>query len=241
MTEPRPSEADAPSYLDRKRREIILCAKRRFMQDGYASTGMEAVARDAGVSTATVYTLFSGKAALFQEVVAATSGRFSRLVEDRLAALKDGRERLDAFALVYAEFTADPFVQSVYRLLAAESRRFESVAQDFYTRMRRDFGAALLEILAVMSRQGAIATERPSWAAGQLMGMIEHPTLVVALMGGESRRSAADVAADAVRTFMCRYGLGEKTGLAPGAAVAARFEQEAVMETERAIAPELDA
>ena len=50
--------------------------------------------------------------------------------------------------------------------------------------------------------------DHPSWAAGQLMGMIEHPVFCVPLVTGDevfAERPPAQVAADAVETFLARY------------------------------------
>ena len=40
---------------DRKRRAILAAARGLFVKDGYAGAGMEAVARVANISTATLY------------------------------------------------------------------------------------------------------------------------------------------------------------------------------------------
>ena len=50
---------------ERKRSLILLAAKDAFAREGYSQTGMEQVARDAGVSTATLYAHFPSKAELF--------------------------------------------------------------------------------------------------------------------------------------------------------------------------------
>ncbi len=53
----------------RQTRETVLDAARsRFLQDGYASTTMAAVAADAGVSVETVYKSFANKAGLVKAV-----------------------------------------------------------------------------------------------------------------------------------------------------------------------------
>ncbi len=49
-----------------KRSHILEAARKRFIAEGYSGAGMEAVARDAMVSTATLYDLFGGKADLFR-------------------------------------------------------------------------------------------------------------------------------------------------------------------------------
>jgi len=55
---------------DEETRAIVLEAARyEFSHTGYAATGMENVARRAGVSTKTLYRLFPNKAAVFEAMV----------------------------------------------------------------------------------------------------------------------------------------------------------------------------
>lgn len=64
-------------------------------------------------------------------------------------------------------------------------------------------------VIQTMIDRGEIACEKPSWAAGQLMGMVEHPVFFVPLVTGEevrTRRTVDQIAADAVETFLARYG-----------------------------------
>ena len=75
---------------------------------------------------------------------------------------------------------------------------------------RAEFGATVIGLLVRLADSGALKPiDRPSWAAGQLMGMIEHPVFFVPLVTGDEvrvRRSSAEVAADAVETFLARHG-----------------------------------
>ena len=88
----------------------------------------------------------------------------------------------------------------------AERPRFQPVALRFFEKGRQAFGATLIGILAAQSESGALRPiERPSWAAGNLMGMIEHPVLFVPLVTGDEitvRRSNAEVVADAIETLV---------------------------------------
>jgi hypothetical protein len=125
--------------------------------------------------------------------------------------LMDGppRQQLTGFARTYAAFTADPFVRSVFRLVMAERMRFREVAQHFFERGRTDFGAKLMQALEQMVVRGEVRVPKPSWAAGQLMGMIEHPLFFAPLVsGGEDKlqRRPDEIADDAVETFLARYG-----------------------------------
>ncbi|QLQ13847.1 MAG: TetR/AcrR family transcriptional regulator [Brevundimonas sp.] len=195
---------------DEQRRIAILReARRSFMELGYAQTRMEPVARLAGVSTATLYALFIGKSELFEAVIKESADEFARQMDTVNLRHGPTRQQLTAFARAYATFMADPFVRSVFRLVIAERPRFRGVAMGFFERGRTDFGAVLMQALSEMAVRGELALDKPSWAAGQLMGMIEHPIFFMPLVTGEenmAQRSAHDVADDAVETFLARYG-----------------------------------
>ncbi len=196
---------------DPKRQAIIRHARKAFVSKGYAATKIEPIAREAGVSTATLYALFEGKAQLFTAVIDDAATEFSRQM-DRVRTIDgDARQQLTRFALAYADFMADPFVRAVFRLVMAERPRFQAVAQRFFEKGRSTFGAALIGILVDLSKSGALRPlDHPSWAAGNLMGMVEHPVFFIPLVTGDEirvRRTNAEVVADAVETFLGRYGL----------------------------------
>lgn len=180
------------------------------MQHGFSDTGIEQVARDSRVSTATLYDLFPGKTQLFHAVIEDASRDFSRRISEVVARDGDLLARLNRFAAAYARFMSDPFVRAVFRLVAAERRRFSQVAQDFYERGRTEFGGSLIAILKEMESEGRVNIPKMSTAAGQLMGMIDHPTFLVPMVTGgevEASRTPDQIAADAVETFMARYGV----------------------------------
>lgn len=192
---------------DPRRDTILRLAKRRFITDGYAGARMEPIAREAGVSTATLYSYFPGKADLFTAVIKDASEDFARQMDQVRITGADARQQLTAFARAYARFMGDPFVRAVFRLVMAESQRFQPVAQSFFERGRADFGGVLIAALKTLRDRKELKVDRPSWAAGQLMGMIEHPAFCVPLIVGDValRRSLDDIADDAVQTFLARY------------------------------------
>jgi TetR/AcrR family transcriptional regulator, transcriptional repressor of aconitase len=69
-------------YVQRRRREILAAARRRFARDGFHATTMEDVITEAGVSSSVVYRWFSGK----DELVAASIGEVLEGVVDALEA-----------------------------------------------------------------------------------------------------------------------------------------------------------
>ena len=191
---------------------MLESARKHFMHGGFADTGIEMVARDARVSTATLYDLFPGKTQLFHAVIEDAGEDFSRRIATVTAAEDDLMDRLKSFACAYARFMSDPFVRAVFRLVAAERRRFTPVAQGFYDRGRADFGGVLMAILVGLEQEGRLSVPKKATAAGQLMGMIEHPTFLIPMVTGgevEPSRTPEQIALEALETFLARYGTGK--------------------------------
>lgn len=198
----------AISDTDPRRGNIVREARRHFMAEGYAATRIEPIARAAAVSTATLYGYFPSKTDLFAAVIANASEDFSEQMKSVRCDEGDPRTRLSRFARAYAGFMGDPFVRSVFRLVMAERPRFRDVAMGFFERGRHDFGLPLMEALTSLKATGDLNFDKASWAAGQLMGMIEHPVFFVPLVTGDevqANRSLDSIAEDAVETFLARY------------------------------------
>ncbi len=205
----RDNSGSTVTTVDNRRRTIVAEARRHFMADGYAATRIEPIARASSVSTATLYGWFPSKTVLFTAVIEDAAADFATHMEGVRCDEGDARTQLTRFARAYAHFMGDPFVRSVFRLVMAERPRFREVALSFFERGRSDFGAPLIASLRVLAERGELRMDKPSWAAGQMMGMIEHPVFFMPLVTGDEMqtvRSLDDIADDAVETFMARYG-----------------------------------
>ena len=193
---------------EHKRGEIVSAARTQFLREGYRDAGMEVVARAASVSTATLYAYFPSKADLFRVVILETARDIAAPVRESIRVKGDARTRLLAFAKAYATFLTRPVTRAMFRLVMAEHRRFDDVADYFLQSARDELGGAAISVIDDLVKTGEIAVEKPSWAAGQLMGMIDHVTLVLGLTAGdetETRRPLADICDEAVETFLARY------------------------------------
>lgn len=200
---------------EHKRREILNAARTLFITEGYADTGMEVVARKAAVSTATLYAHFQSKADLFR----ATVVEIMHEIDDGIARdphpEASAKVRLLAFAKTYAAFCSKPMTRAVLRMVAAERNKFVENAEALRDRSRNEIGGALIRLVAQLAKRGELQVDRPSWAASQLLGLIEHPTLVYGLINGDSvelERSTDEIAEEAVATFLARYGVKETAG-----------------------------
>lgn len=199
---------------EQKRREILSAARALFVTEGYADTGMEVVARHAAVSTATLYAHFASKADLYRTTVQEMVSGIAEDMGRNPHPTESARVRLTAFAKVYADFCLSPMTRAVLLMVAAERRRFAENVEVLQSLTRGQIGGALIRMLEELSKRGELRMEKPAWAAGQLLGMIEHPTLIYGLIKGdhvEVERTPDAIAEDAVMTFLTRYGV---TGIA---------------------------
>lgn len=125
--------ADPDTDASPKRRAILEAAAALFMAEGLAAVSMDAVARAAGVSKATLYAHFSGKDALFTEIV---QGNCRRLQDSADAALVDHalplERALTQLGTRWLGFLLQPRVRALHRVVLAESGRSPELAAAFY-------------------------------------------------------------------------------------------------------------
>ena len=87
---------------DRRRRAILRAARASFMTAGFAATRMEPLAREANVSTATLYSYFGSKSVLFEAVIRDVAEDFIQRMDKVRGASGPAREQLTVFMTAYA-------------------------------------------------------------------------------------------------------------------------------------------
>src|SRR6202140_137240 len=92
---------------DETRGIIYEAARHEFAAGGFAATGMEAVARSAGVSTKTLYRLIPNKASLFEGMVSDRLDRTLANVDLQAIDHAEIGEALYAALMACAELTLD--------------------------------------------------------------------------------------------------------------------------------------
>lgn len=195
---------------ERKKTEILAAARGVFLREGYSAAGMETVARMAGVSTATLYAYFPSKAKLFEIVVHDAVQNMAEPVRASGRTKGDARARLTGLALAYAAFMSQPATRAIFRMVASERRRFEAVADHVRQAAHQALGGTAIQIIEELVASGELTVDRPAGAAGQLLGMLDHATLMLGLAAGDEARPARplrDIAEEAVETFLARYGV----------------------------------
>jgi AcrR family transcriptional regulator len=158
---------------DGETRQIIYeAARREFAASGYAATGMEAVARRAGVSTRTLYRLIPNKAALFEGMVTDRLDRTLASVDLQAIDHAEIEQALFAALMACADLTLDEEVIALQRMVLQEAGKASNLAGMFYRNGIARIAAALADWLRVQQKRRLIELDDIDEAAGMLLGMV---------------------------------------------------------------------
>ncbi len=192
-----------------KPQQIREAAARLFLAQGYGAVSMDAVAREAGVSKATIYAHFADKAELFADLVKEECARQwpdTAMLESEPG---DLREALMAVGMVYAELLVSPKGVQTFRMVVAESPRFPELGRAFYDGGPRLIRDKLAAYLARAEAQGKLALGDPRLAAQQFLAMLRCEHHLRALTGLDPAPAPAEIArvvAGATDMFLRAYG-----------------------------------
>lgn len=192
---------------------ILDAARQLFLRDGYAATSTDSVAREAGVSKATLYAHFGSKDELFVAVVT-REGAGVTLSLDRVSGRNIGDE-LREFALAASALMLSPTVLGMHRLVAADGGR-SGIAQIFYRNGPGELNDRLARVLAQAMDRGELASADPHLAATQFLGVIVGDLQFRALLGvgfpsARTRRATAVAGAEMfVRAYAPDRHVGDR-------------------------------
>jgi AcrR family transcriptional regulator len=169
---------------DETRSIIYEAARHEFAGSGYAATGMEAVARRAGVSTKTLYRLIPNKASLFDGMVTDRLERTLAKVDLRAIDHAEIEDALYAALMACADLTLDEEVIALQRMVLQEAGKSSDIAGTFYRNGIQRISAALAAWLRTQQKRGLIELDDVDEAAGMLLGMIASAPRRAAMFGG---------------------------------------------------------
>jgi AcrR family transcriptional regulator len=168
---------------DETRQIIYEAARHEFAANGYAATGMEAVARRAGVSTKTLYRLIPNKASLFEGMVTDRLERTLANVDLHAIDHAEIEQSLYAALMACADLTLDEEVIGLQRMVLQEAGQSSDIAATFYRNGVQRITAALADWLRAQQQRGLIALDDVDEAADMLLGMVASAPRRAALFG----------------------------------------------------------
>ncbi len=203
------TSATAPAgALSPKAEQVLQAASSVFREQGYGSASMDAIARQAGVSKATLYAHFAGKDELFAAIVAAECRSHSLTLVvpdiDRL----EVREALGAIGRNFLELVLSAKARAIYRIVMAEAPRFPELGRAFYASGPAVVLARLADYLGAADARGGLRVEDAGLAAEQFIGMLLGPLHMRHLLGLTAEfgdRDPSEVVDAAVTTFLAAH------------------------------------
>jgi TetR/AcrR family transcriptional regulator, mexJK operon transcriptional repressor len=179
-----------------KRERVLTAAARIFLEEGYGAAGMDAIAREADVSKATVYSYYGDKASLFAAVMARMCEDIGGPVHLEGLVGASPEATLGAIALHGLHRLLETVHRQVLQRVVAESREFPELGKKFWEHGPARIEGLLARYLADAKRQGILDVDDPARVAARLVGQVTGLYLLPMLAGVRGRPSEAQIRRD---------------------------------------------
>lgn len=193
-----------------KRQAILEAAKSLFIRNGYASTSMDAVAAEAGVSKLTVYSHFTDKETLFSAaVVARCEEQMPELFFDLHSELPVHTLLLN-IARSFQTLINSPESIELHRLMVTLGTQDPKLSKIFFEAGPKRILDEMERFLARLEKTGELHFESARTAAEHFLSLIKGACNFRLLVGcGEmpDDASAERHVQDVVKLFMRAYGV----------------------------------
>ena len=214
MSELAPSPLPSDD-LSPKRRQILDAATELFLAHGFGAVSMDAVARAAGVSKATLYVYFPSKDELFA-TIHKERGVSNKLDETLFPAhVTDLRAALHSLGLRVVRFMLQERTIAIYRIVVSESPRFPELGRTFYANGPAKFFTHGQPWLASLQAQGLLRPCDIGVATEHLMSLLRSAMFLRATLGVPPEPTDAEIEATvaaAVDTWLRAFGAETTTG-----------------------------
>lgn len=195
----------------RKYEQVLDGAWNVFRRDGFEGASVDDIAREAGVSKATLYSYFADKRLLFLEVARGECCRQATEASELITSGARPREVLTIAATRMVDFFLSDFGMRVFRICVAESDRFPEIGREFHTNGPAMARARMVRYFHEAEARGELRIDDKELAADQFAELCKadiFPRLVFGIGGAVTPEDRARVIKGAVDMFMARYGVG---------------------------------
>lgn len=202
--------ADHGVRRGRKFEQVLEGARKIFLRDGFERASVDDIAREAGVSKATIYAYFPDKQLLFLEVARCECHRQTEEAEASVEGDVPVRVALTIAAERIVQFLMSDFGQRMYRIVVGEGERFPGLGRQFY-----DFGPGLIHDRLVHHLRcyvegGTLRIDDLDLAAdqfAQLCKAVIHEKLIFGMAETIRPEDLHRSVHGAVDMFLARYGV----------------------------------
>ena len=199
----------AETRKGRKYDQVLEGARTVFLRDGFDGASVDDIAREAGVSKATLYSYFPDKRLLFMAVATMECRRQADEAEAVIDDTAPVAQVLTEAATRITAFVLSDFGQRVFRICVAESDRFPGLGHEFYHSGPLLIRERLAEHLRCAMRRGELLIDDVTLAADQFMQLCKadlHERMIFGMADCCTVSDRKRIIDGAVQMFMARYG-----------------------------------
>ncbi len=193
----------------RKYDQVVAGARTVFLAEGFEGASVDLIAKEAGVSKATLYSYFPDKRMLFVEVAKEECARQA----DRALTVEDAdqpvRDVLIMTATNMMHFLTSSFAQRIFRICVAETDRFPELGQEFYRSGPQLMEDRLSAYFVEAVKRGELRIDNVRLAAQQFDALMKADVfvkMVFNVIDTPDPKAMSLVIEGAVDTFLARYG-----------------------------------
>ena len=197
-----------------KRRQVLEAATALFMAHGYGAVSMDAVARAAGVSKATLYAYFASKDELFGQLMHERAK--SKQIDESLLVPGLGglREALETLGRKLVRYMLHEQTLAIYRIAIGEGHRFPELGRAFHASGPKRGCDWLRGWVSRQQDAGLLRPADPAVAAEQLISLLRSDLFLRASLRLEPPPTDAEIDASvaaAVDTWLRAYAADPPT------------------------------
>jgi TetR/AcrR family transcriptional regulator, mexJK operon transcriptional repressor len=192
----RPAKHRSTPPRSSKRERVITAASKLFLERGYGEAGMDAIAEEAGVSKATLYSYYDDKASLFADVMARVCEELGGPPQLESLAGESPEASLRIIAMHGLHKILETVDRRILRRVLAESGEFPELGRKFWENGPGKLEVHLTRYLADAKRRHLLEVPDPARAAARLAGQITGLYLLPRLLGVRGRPSDAELCRD---------------------------------------------
>lgn len=192
-----------------KAESILAAAQRVFLANGFGAASMDAIAREAGASKATLYAYFASKEELFGAVVAREGERYFRGFSAAELDPRDVERSLTEIAQRFLGLVLSPDAVAVNRITIAEAVRFPQLGEVFWRSGPERSRAQIEAFLRRAHDAGKLSIADAKLAAEQFIALMRGDSHLRQLLRLETPVNPAQIATsarEAVATFLRAFG-----------------------------------
>ena len=192
-----------------KRQAILEASLHIFLTQGFQNAGMAAIAKQADVSTATLYKHFSSKDQLFGEMVEMHVYGYQVLpIDVDTLDTSDLRAALSKVSEGFVNLISDPRTVSIFRTIIGEADRFPILQKLIYEKGRNPFRNLLVQFFSKDSVAAQLTITDRAIAAEWYIGLLSYWLIFVRVFNPEmtySPRRVTEIVTESVEMFLARY------------------------------------